>query len=64
MLLLMPLVPLNMQTIDNGIHCAVGTDFLAHLFKGYTLSYCALCGVVLLVNNERCIDGEGNTDGS
>lgn len=57
----MPLVPLNMQTVDNGIHCTVGTDFLTHLLNGYTVSYCALCSA-LLVNNEGCIDGEGNTD--
>lgn len=50
-----------MQTIDNGIHRTVGTDFLARLLNGYTASYCALCYAVL-VNNESCIDGEGNTD--
>lgn len=42
-LLLMPLVPLNMQTGDNGIHRTVGTDFLARLWNAYTASHCALC---------------------
>lgn len=35
-MLLMPLVPLNMQAWDNGIPCTVGTDFLTHLSNGYT----------------------------
>lgn len=42
-LLLMPLVPLNMQTGDNGIHRTVGTDFLAHLWNAHSASHCALC---------------------
>lgn len=42
--LLMPLVPLNMQAPDNGIHCTVATDFLTHLPNGYTSS--PLCFVL------------------
>lgn len=59
--LLMPLVPLNMQDRDNGIHCAVGTDFLTHLQNGYTAPRCALC-YAPPVNNESGIDSKRATD--
>lgn len=54
-LLLMPSVPLNMQTTDNGIHRTVGTGFLALLLNKYTVSNCALC-CDLLVNNYSDVD--------
>lgn len=41
-MLLMPLVPLNMQAPDNGVHCTVATDFLL-IFRMGTRLPAVLC---------------------
>lgn len=46
----MPSVPLNMQTADNGIQLAVGTDFLAHLLN--PLHCLLLCFVLFFLGKQ------------